>query len=177
MTLIDAEPGRAARAARRGHPRRDRAELGLATPPGRSPGPRTATSWARATTRTEAASRSCANLDIALASAGATRDDLIKADDLRRRRPPGRIVPLIMRPLHAGTRSCAREFELRQRPGPVRPGYLVEDRGRPPIAVARSPSRIASAAATSIAPPEPCGVRPYAAAPVPAGGNSPLILV
>jgi len=46
------------------------------------------------------------NLDIALASAGATRDDLIKQTIFVVDYRP-EVVPLIMGPLHAGTRRCA----------------------------------------------------------------------
>ena len=46
------------------------------------------------------------NLDIALASAGATRDDLIKQTIFVVDYRP-EIVGLILGPLHAGTRRCA----------------------------------------------------------------------
>jgi hypothetical protein len=46
------------------------------------------------------------NLDIALASAGATRDDLTKQTIFVVDYGP-EIVPLIMGPLHTGTRRCA----------------------------------------------------------------------
>ena len=63
------------------------------------------------------------NLDIALASAGATRDDLIKQTiyvvDYR-----PEIVPLILRPLHAGTRCAASSLVGVQ--ALFAPGYLVE---------------------------------------------------
>jgi enamine deaminase RidA (YjgF/YER057c/UK114 family) len=64
------------------------------------------------------------NLDIALASAGATRDDLIKQTIFVVDYRP-EIVPLIMGPLHAGTRRCAAS-SLVGIQALFAPGYLVE---------------------------------------------------
>jgi enamine deaminase RidA (YjgF/YER057c/UK114 family) len=73
------------------------------------------------------------NLDIALASAGATRDDLIKQTIFVVDYRP-EIVPLIMGPLHVGTRRCAASSLVGVQ-ALFAPGYLVEIE-----AVARVPS-------------------------------------
>ena len=64
------------------------------------------------------------NLDIALASAGATRDDLIKQTIFVVGYRP-EIVPLIMGPLHAGTRRCAASSLVGVQ-ALFAPGYLIE---------------------------------------------------
>jgi len=64
------------------------------------------------------------NLDIALASAGATRDDLIKQTIFVVDYRP-EIVPLIMRPLHTGTRRCAASSLVGVQ-ALFAPGYLIE---------------------------------------------------
>ena len=80
----------------------------------------------------EQAKQIARNLDIALASAGATRDDLIKQTIFVVDYRP-EIAPLIMGPLHTGTRRCAESSlvdiqalfalatSLRSRPWPVSP--------------------------------------------------------
>jgi enamine deaminase RidA (YjgF/YER057c/UK114 family) len=64
------------------------------------------------------------NLDIALAAAGTTRDHLIKQTiyvvDYR-----PEVVPLIMGPLHAGTRRCAASALVGVQTL-FAPGYLIE---------------------------------------------------
>jgi len=64
------------------------------------------------------------NLDIALASAGATRDDLIKQTIFVVDYRP-EIVPLIMGPLHTGTRRCAASSLVGVQ-ALFAPGYLIE---------------------------------------------------
>jgi enamine deaminase RidA (YjgF/YER057c/UK114 family) len=74
------------------------------------------------------------NLDIALTSAGATRDDLIKQTIFVVDYRP-EIVPLIMGPLHTGTRRCA-AGSLVGVQARFAHGYLIEIE-----AVARIPGR------------------------------------
>ena len=64
------------------------------------------------------------NLDIALASAGATRDDLIKQTIFVVDYRP-ELVPLILGPLHAGTRRVAASALVGVQ-ALFAPGYLVE---------------------------------------------------
>ena len=64
------------------------------------------------------------NLDIALASAGATRDDLIKQTIFIVDYRP-ELVPLIMGPLHAGVRRCAASSLVGVQTL-FAPGFLIE---------------------------------------------------